>query len=79
MSRLALATLALALSLPLPALAATPINETRPLSPTGEVEIENLKGRIDVRVWDRPEVKIEGSLGDGVERLAIEGDFNNAI
>jgi DUF4097 and DUF4098 domain-containing protein YvlB len=76
MSRLALPTLALALSLALPALAATPINETRALSPTGEVEIENLKGRIDVRVWDRPEVKIEGSLGDGVERLAIEGDRN---
>lgn len=74
MSRLTLTTLVLALSLPLYALAATPINETRPLSPTGEVEIENLKGRIDVRVWDRPEVKIEGSLGDGVERLAIEGD-----
>jgi len=74
MSRLAIPTFAVALSLALPALAATPINETRPLSPTGKVEIENLKGRIDVRVWDRPEVKIEGSLGDGVERLAIEGD-----
>lgn len=74
MSRLAIPTFAVVLSLALPALAATPINETRPLSPTGKVEIENLKGRIDVRVWDRPEVKIEGSLGDGVERLAIEGD-----
>ena len=74
MSRLAIPTFAVVLSLALPALAATPSNETRPLSPTGKVEIENLKGRIDVRVWDRPEVKIEGSLGDGVERLAIEGD-----
>lgn len=74
MSRLTLTSLVLALSLPLSALAATPINETRALSPTGEVEIENLKGRIDVRVWDRPEVKIEGSLGEGVERLAIDGD-----
>ncbi|GAB3744755.1 DUF4097 family beta strand repeat-containing protein [Lysobacter olei] len=76
MSRLAIPTLAAVLSLALPALAATPINETRPLSSTGEVEIENLKGRIDVRVWDRDEVKIEGSLGNGVERLAIEGDRN---
>lgn len=76
MSRLSIPTFAVVLSLALPALAATPINETRPLSPTGKVEIENLKGRIDVRVWDRPEVKIEGSLGDGVERLAIEGDRN---
>lgn len=73
---LALTGIALAFSLALPALAATPINESRALSPTGKVEIENLKGRIDVRVWDRAEVKIEGSLGEGVERLAIDGDRN---
>ena len=58
------------------ALAATPINETRPLDPDGRVEIENLKGRIEVRAWDRPEVKIEGSLGEGVEKLEITGDRN---
>lgn len=56
------------------AFAATPINETRPLDPRGRVEIENVKGSVEVRVWDRPEVKIEGSLGEGVERLEIEGD-----
>lgn len=56
------------------AFAATPINETRPLDPRGKIEIENLKGSVVVRVWDRPEVKIEGSLGAGVERLEIEGD-----
>jgi DUF4097 and DUF4098 domain-containing protein YvlB len=56
------------------ALAATPINETRPLDPRGTVEVENIKGRVDVRTWDRPEVKIEGSLGQGVEKLEIEGD-----
>ncbi|QQP95880.1 DUF4097 family beta strand repeat-containing protein [Lysobacter enzymogenes] len=68
------AALALALAVALPAFAATPINETRPLDPQGSVEIDNVKGSIQVRVWDRPEVKIEGSLGDGVEKLAIEGD-----
>ncbi|QSX74981.1 hypothetical protein HIV01_017900 [Lysobacter arenosi] len=31
------------------ALAATPINETRPLDPRGTVEVENVKGRVDVR------------------------------
>lgn len=64
----------LATTLALPALAATPIDETRRLDPRGEIEIENLKGRIEVRTWDRPEVAIRGSLGDGVERLHIEGD-----
>lgn len=66
--------LALALLAAAPAFAATPINETRALDPRGRLEIENLKGRIEVRAWDRAEVKIEGSLGKGVEKLEIEGD-----
>ena len=66
--------LALACIAALPASAATPINQTRPLDPRGKVEIENLKGRVEVRAWDRPEVRITGSLGDGVEKLLVEGD-----
>lgn len=54
--------------------AATPINESRPLDPQGRLEVHNVKGLIEVRAWDRAEVRIEGSLGKGVERLAIEGD-----
>lgn len=54
-----------------PALAATPIDETRPLHARGEIEISNLKGSIEVRTWDHEEVRITGSLGDGVERLEI--------
>jgi hypothetical protein len=54
--------------------AATPINETRPLDPRGRIEIENLKGRIQIRTWNKPEVHIGGSLGKGVEKLVIEGD-----
>lgn len=77
MSRPLLLTLALAATLP--AFAATPINETRPLDPTGHVEIANIKGRIDVQAWDRPEVKIEGSLGKGVEKLEIEGDRRHLV
>lgn len=57
-----------------PAFAATPINETRPLASDGQVSIDNLKGRIVVRTWDRPEVRITGSLGEGVEKLLVEGD-----
>lgn len=58
----------------LPAWAATPIHETRPLAAGGRIEIDNLKGRIQVRAWDREEVRIEGSLGKGVERLVVQGD-----
>lgn len=65
---------ALAATIALPGMAATPINQTRPLDVRGRVEIENLKGKVEVVAWDRPEVKLAGSLGDGVEKLSVEGD-----
>lgn len=55
------------------ALAQTAINETRPLDARGRVDISNVKGRIEVRGWDRNEVQITGTLGQGVERLDIGG------
>ncbi|TWI04529.1 putative adhesin [Luteimonas cucumeris] len=75
--KLRLLVLALVAGLSAPAWAAKPIDETRPLDPRGRVEISNVKGRIEVRVWDKPEVHIGGSLGDGVERFEIEGDRNH--
>lgn len=55
------------------ALAATPIDETRPLDAAAAVWIENVKGRIQVDTWDRAEIHIGGTLGDGVEKLSVEG------
>lgn len=69
-----ISTLALVCCIALPVHAATPINQTRPLDSRGRVEIDNLKGRVEVRGWDRPEVKITGSLGEGVEKFVLEGD-----
>lgn len=60
-----------------PLFAATPIDQTRPLDPRGRIEIDNLKGRIQVRAWDRNEVRITGTLGEGVEKLVIDGDRDN--
>jgi hypothetical protein len=59
--------------------AATPIDQTRPLDAHGTVEIDNLKGRIQVRAWDRNEVHVSGSLGDGVEKLVVEGEGNRLL
>ncbi|MEO6264176.1 MAG: DUF4097 family beta strand repeat-containing protein [Luteimonas sp.] len=75
-------TLALALCacLVAPSLfAATPIDQTRALDPRGRVEIDNLKGRIQVRAWERNEVHVSGSLGEGVEKLVIEGDREHLV
>ena len=73
-SILALVPIFIGMCAAFPALAATPIDQTRPLDPRGRVEIDSLKGRVEVRAWDRPEVKITGSLGAGVEKLSVEGD-----
>ncbi|MGH8028991.1 MAG: DUF4097 family beta strand repeat-containing protein [Arenimonas sp.] len=71
-NRLVLALAAAVLAVP--AFAATPINQTRPLAADGRVNISNVSGRIQVRTWDKAEVRITGSLGKGVEKLIIEGD-----
>ncbi|WP_460764500.1 DUF4097 family beta strand repeat-containing protein [Lysobacter fragariae] len=76
-ARLAIAVAAALFAIP--AQAATPINETRPLDASGHLQVENVKGRIDVTAWDRDEVKIEGSLGAGVEKLEISGDRNHLV
>ena len=70
---------ALALVATSQAFAATPIDQTRPLEPNGQVEIDNLKGRIQVRAWNRNEVRVTGSLGAGVEKLVVEGDGRHLL
>jgi hypothetical protein len=62
-----------------PAFAGTPIDQTRPLDANGQVEIDNLKGRIQVRAWDRNEVRVTGSLGAGVEKLVVEGNGRHLL
>ena len=53
--------------------AGTPINETREVDATARIEVNNVKGAVNVSAWDRNEVAISGSLGDGAKRLAIDG------
>jgi putative adhesin len=59
--------------------AATPIEQTRPLDAHGSVEVDNLKGRIRIRAWDRNEVRISGSLGEGVEKLVVDGGGDHLV
>ena len=62
-----------------PSLGGSPIDQTRGLDPHGRIEIDNLKGRIQVRAWPRNEVHISGSLGAGVEKLVVEGDRDHLV
>ncbi|MCB1553217.1 MAG: DUF4097 family beta strand repeat protein [Xanthomonadales bacterium] len=72
-SRTAVAVM-VALATPGIALASKPIDEVRPISATGEVRIDNQQGSIRVIGSDRTDVRISGSLGEGVEELEIDGD-----
>lgn len=57
-----------------PALAQRTVDESRPLSPTGRVEVSNVEGSVKVIGWGNAEVEITGTLGPDVEKLEITGD-----
>lgn len=52
------------------------IQEHRAADPQGEVEIVNVSGAIEVSGWDRSEVDVSGTAGDGVERVDVTGAGN---
>jgi DUF4097 and DUF4098 domain-containing protein YvlB len=56
-------------TLPLAALAGTPIDKRTKADPAGTVEISNTAGSVVVTGWDRNEVEVTGELGKGTERL----------
>lgn len=65
-----------ALSLPLStALARTAVDERHPLAGGGRVEVHNVAGSVRVRTWDRNEVEVTGSLGEG-QRLEVDASRN---
>jgi DUF4097 and DUF4098 domain-containing protein YvlB len=55
------------------AAAGTPINETRDVAPDARIDVSNIKGEVTVSGWDKPEVAITGSLGEGAKGLSIDG------
>lgn len=52
------------------------IDERIATSPTGTVEVVNTSGSVRVVGWNRNEIRVTGTLGEGTERLQIspEGD-----
>jgi DUF4097 and DUF4098 domain-containing protein YvlB len=41
--------------------------------PNGSVEISNVAGSLDIVGWDRSEVEVKGTIGEGVERVDVSG------
>ena len=56
-----------ALLLPALALADTRVDERHTLASGGRIELSNVAGKVTVRGWDRNEVQLTGSLGDGLQ------------
>jgi DUF4097 and DUF4098 domain-containing protein YvlB len=55
------------------AAAGSPINETRSVNADARIDVSNIKGDVTVSGWDKNEVAITGSLGDGAKHLSIDG------
>lgn len=48
------------------------VDESRPLSPTGELSLENVNGSVRVAAWDEARVRIEATKRAGSERALEE-------
>jgi DUF4097 and DUF4098 domain-containing protein YvlB len=76
MKTLYLTPLLLALSIG-QAYASTPINLSKDVRPTAKISIDNTKGEVTVTAWDKNQVQVTGTLGDGAKPLELEGDGGN--
>jgi DUF4097 and DUF4098 domain-containing protein YvlB len=62
-----------------PARAGREINEKLKASAEGSVEVYNLSGLVRIVGWERQEVEVKGTLGDGVEELVFKRDGNRVL
>ncbi len=57
------------------AFASTDIDERDPADLDGRVKVDNVSGSLEIVGWDRPEVEVSGTLGEGAElRFQANGD-----
>jgi hypothetical protein len=52
------------------------VHERRNADSQGEVEIVNVSGSVEVDAWNRSEVEVSGTMGEGVERIDVSGAGN---
>lgn len=56
------------------AVASTSINLSKDIRPDAKISIDNVKGEVTVTAWDRNQIQVSGTLGDGARPLQLEGD-----
>ena len=57
--------LALASAFAAPSWAGSAINGNAAINPDGRLEVHNVRGRVQIRVWDKNQVDVRGTLGQG--------------
>lgn len=65
-------------AVPLSAVAGSPIDTRHAASATARVDVENVRGRIDVHGWDGKEVVVTGTLGEG-SKFALTGSDDHLV
>jgi DUF4097 and DUF4098 domain-containing protein YvlB len=61
------------------AAAGSPISENRNVNADARIDVSNIKGQVTVSGWDKPQVSITGTLGDGAKSLSIEGGSDHLM
>jgi DUF4097 and DUF4098 domain-containing protein YvlB len=56
-----------------------PVDRRAPADPQGEVEVSNISGTVSISGWDRNEVQVTGTLGEGIERLDFVSEPKRTI
>jgi hypothetical protein len=56
--------------------ASRPIEESRPANPKGMVEVVDVAGSVEFKVWDRSEVAVSGTVDDAVEGVDVSAAGN---
>ena len=52
--------------------AGEPINASAAINKDGTLNVHNVRGRVQIRTWDKPQVQVTGTLGTG-SRFALNG------
>ena len=55
-----------------PAFSGEKVDRTIDADPTGEVQIDIMRGDVDIKTWDKPEVHVEGQLDDAAREFIFK-------
>jgi hypothetical protein len=61
-----------------PSWAGSPINANAAINPDGRVEVHNVRGRVQIRVWEKNQVDVHGTAGAG-STFEISGGGANVV